>query len=216
MSSAALDRVRPRPLLIFPFNGNALEAADCLGTAWRLVGFVDDTPSRHGRDRHGRLVGPRALFDDHPEAAVLAVHGSPTSYMHRMEITLGLGIAPDRWASVVHPHAHVSAQATLGRNVTVMPGAYIGSGAVVGDHVCVLPNAVIHHDAHVGDWTLVGSNVTVAGHTVVGCNCYLGSGSSLMNGIHIGDGALVGLASCVLHDVLPGQRVAGHPARHLA
>ena len=33
-------------LLIFPCNGNALEALDCLGSAFRCVGFVDDTYDR--------------------------------------------------------------------------------------------------------------------------------------------------------------------------
>ena len=29
------------PLLVFPFNGNGLEAIDCLGDAFHLVGFID-------------------------------------------------------------------------------------------------------------------------------------------------------------------------------
>jgi sugar O-acyltransferase (sialic acid O-acetyltransferase NeuD family) len=209
------DAGAARPLLIFPCNGNALEAADCLGDAWRLVAFIDDTASLHGTDRHGRRVGPRRLLQEHPDARVLAVHGSPHSYLHRREITLGLGVDPGRWATVIHPRACVSPQAVLGRNVTVMAGACVAAGAVIGDHVCLLPNAVVHHDARIGDWSLVGSNVTVAGHTVVGRNCYIASGSSLMNGISIGDGALVGLASCVLRDVLPGRRLAGHPGRYV-
>ena len=31
----------PRPLLIFPCNGNAVEALDCLGDAYRCIGFVE-------------------------------------------------------------------------------------------------------------------------------------------------------------------------------
>ena len=204
-----------RPLLIFPYNGNALEASDGIGQEYRLIGFVDDTPGKHGQDRHGRLVGSRALFDLYPEASVLAVHGSPTSYLQRGEITQGLGLDARLWACVVHPRASVSPRATLGRNVTIMAGVYIASDVVIGDHVCVLPNTVIHHDAQVGDWSLIGSNVTIAGHTKVGRNCYIGSGSSLMNGILVGDRALVGLATCVVRDVLPGRRLAGHPGHYV-
>ena len=40
-----------RPLLIFPCNGNGLEALDCLGDAYRCVGFVDDTPEKQGDGR---------------------------------------------------------------------------------------------------------------------------------------------------------------------
>jgi hypothetical protein len=40
-------------LLIFPHNGNGLEALDCLGPAWRLAGFVDDAPAKQGRNPKG-------------------------------------------------------------------------------------------------------------------------------------------------------------------
>ena len=35
-----------QPLLIFPYNGNGIEALDCIGSAYRFIGFVDDTPRR--------------------------------------------------------------------------------------------------------------------------------------------------------------------------
>jgi sugar O-acyltransferase (sialic acid O-acetyltransferase NeuD family) len=204
-----------QPLLIFPYNGNGREALDCLGDAYRCVGFVDDTPEKQGMDAHGHRVFDRAALARRPEAAVLAVPGSATSYRSRRELIDGLGIACERFARVVHPSASVSPSATVGRNVLLMAGVVITSDAVVGDHVCVLPNTVIHHDAEIGAWTLIGSNVTIAGGTVVGENCYIGSGSSIMNGLRVGDGALIGMGTTVIQDVPAGARVVGNPARRL-
>jgi sugar O-acyltransferase (sialic acid O-acetyltransferase NeuD family) len=205
----------PRPLLIFPCNGNALEALDCLGTAFRCIGFVDDTPAKQGTKVAGLPVLGRAAFRDMPEAAVLAVPGGPASYLARREVIEGLALPRERFACVVHPAARLSALATLGSNLLLMAGVVVTSNARIGDHVCILPNTVVHHDAVIGDRCLIGSNVTIAGGVVLGENCYVGSGSSIMHGISVGAGALVGIGSNVIRDVAPQARVAGNPARTL-
>jgi sugar O-acyltransferase (sialic acid O-acetyltransferase NeuD family) len=206
---------QPTPLLIFPCNGNALEALDCLGTAFRCVGFVDDTPAKQGTEVAGLPVLSRSAFQDMPEAAVLAVPGGPASYVARRGIIEGLGLPRERFARVIHPAARVSPLATLGSNVLLMAGVVVTSNARIGDHVCILPNTVVHHDSVIGDRCLIGSNVTVAGGVVLGENCYVGSGTSIMHAISVGPGALIGIGSNVIRDVAPEARVAGNPARTL-
>jgi sugar O-acyltransferase (sialic acid O-acetyltransferase NeuD family) len=203
-------------LLIFPFNGNGLEALDCLGSAFQLLGFVDDTPEKQGINAYGHAVYSRAAFDRWPNAMVLAVPGSSQSYLNRHHIIDGLGIDASRLARVVHPTARVSPLASIGHNTLIMAGVVITSNAVIGDHVCVLPNSVIHHDAYIGDWSLIGATVIVAGHTTIGENCYIGSGAHVMNGVTVGSGAMVGLGANVVRDVEAGHRVAGNPARPLS
>lgn len=203
----------PRPLLIFPCNGNGIEALSCLGKNYRFLGFVDDNRDKQGTDVHGYSVSDRSVLLDSPTAQVLAVPGSPSSYPIRRQVIEGLNVELNRFATVIHPSASISPLARIGRNVLIMAGAVITSNAVIGDHVCILPNTVIHHDAVVGAWSLLGSNITIAGGTVVGENCYIGSGTSVMNGLLIGDGALVGLGSTVIHSVPAGSRIAGNPAR---
>lgn len=212
------DRMRaqpPTPLLIFPCNGNGLEALDCLGEEYLMIGFVDDTPEKQGTRSSGFPVLPRAALQEYPSAQVLAVPGSPTSYRRRQRVIDGLRIEPDRFARVIHPTARVSGLARIGHNVLIMAGVVITSNAVIGDHVCILPNTVIHHDVTIGDWTLVGSNVSVAGNVRVAANCYIGSGARIINGINIGERALLGLGSNVIRSVHPDTTVVGNPAHGL-
>lgn len=211
-----MSNVQPRGLLLFPCNGNAREALDATGEQYRALGFIDDATERQGTGPYGLPVFGRGALQDHPDARVLAVPGAPNSFLRRRAIIDGLGVADERFATVVHPSAKVSRHATIGRNVLIMAGAVITSNAVVGDHVCILPGSVIHHDASVGAWSLVGAGVTVAGGTRIGENCYIGSGSNLINDIEIGDRALVGLGAVVIASVPTGARVAGNPARLLA
>lgn len=202
-------------LLIFPLNGNALEGADCLAKQYALRGFIDDDPSKQGKKKNGYPVFSRAQFSRDPKAKVLAVPGSPDTYLERKEIIQSLGISRRRFATVIHPNAHVSCHAQIGRNVLIMAGVVIGANAVIGDHVCILPNTVIHHDSHVGDWTLLGSHVTIAGRVTIGENCYLGSASSVRQDIRIGHGTMVGMASNVVRSLPSRSKVAGNPARSM-
>jgi len=204
-----------QPLLIFPYNGNGIEALDCIGSAYRFIGFVDDTPQKRGIDPNGYPVLDRDAFARFSDARVLAIPGSPSSYRTRKETIQGLGIAEERFARVIHPTARVSPLASIGYNVLIMAGVVITSNALIGSHICILPNTVIHHDVVVGDWCLIGSNVTIAGSTIIEENCYIGSGSSIMNGLCVGGGALIGLGSNVISSVAAAARVVGNPAREI-
>lgn len=204
-----------RPLLIFPCNGNGVEALDCLGEIYDLIGFVDDSAEKQGARVHGYPVFPREALSRYPTAQLLAVPGSPSSYRSRREVIEGLGVPETRFATVVHPAARISPLAQLGRNVLIMAGVVITSNAVIGDHVCILPNTVIHHDVVVGAWSLIGSGVTVAGGVVIGENCYVGSGSSIIHGIRLGEHVLVGLGSNVIRSIPNDAKVAGNPARQI-
>jgi sugar O-acyltransferase (sialic acid O-acetyltransferase NeuD family) len=203
-------------LLLFPCNGNAREALDCLGRDFRPIAFVDDDPAKIGANVHGVPVLTRAALDEFPSAMVLAVPGSPSSFSRRADAIGSLGIPVERFATVVHPRATVSAHARLGRNVLLMAGVVVTASAVIGDHVVVLPNAVIHHDACIGAFTLVGAGVLVAGSVDIGENCYVGSGCRFRNNLSVAPHTLVGLGSTVLHSIEePGGVWIGTPARPL-
>jgi sugar O-acyltransferase (sialic acid O-acetyltransferase NeuD family) len=202
-------------LLIFPYNGNGIEALGCVGDGYKFIGFVDDTPSKKGIAPCGYPVFGRDAFTEYPDAFVLAVPGSPESYQVRQEIITGLSLKNERFAKLVHPDAIISPLAVIGINVLIMAGVVITSNAIIGSHICILPNTVIHHDVKVDDWVLIGSNVTIAGNTIIEENSYIGSGSSIKNGLRIGSKALIGLGSNVVKNVEHSSKVAGNPARIL-
>ena len=204
-----------KKLVIFPFNGNGIEALDCIDeTEYDFLGFVDDDLSK--RSSHYTILR-RNFIEKHPDVFVLAVPGSSVSYLNRKEIISCLPLSsPERFVSIQHPTAFVGKNVKIGLNCLIMAGVVVTSNAQIKDHVCILPNSVIHHDSIIGEYTLVGSNVVVAGGTYIGKNCYVGSGSSIMNDLSIGDGSLVGMGSNVIRNVEKRVVVAGNPARDLS
>jgi len=203
-------------LLLFPCNGNAVEALDCLGGDFRAVGFIDDDPKKVGTIVSGLPVWDRRAVSDFPFARILAVPGSPRSFTRRMEHIASLGIARERFATLVHPRAVVSSNASIGANVLVMAGTVITSNARIEDHVLVLPNSVIHHDSRIGSYTILGAGVLVAGHVDIGDRCYVGSGARLRDNISVAAETLIGLGTTVVRSIdEPGGVWGGHPARCL-
>jgi UDP-perosamine 4-acetyltransferase len=201
-------------LLIFPFNGNGIEALDCLDfEKYDFVGFVDDDVEK--KSLHFDVF-PRSILDKYGELLVLAVPGSPVTYSKRECVISGLNLPAKRYARVVHPGAHIGRDVHIGYNCLIMAGVVITSNARLNNHICVLPNSVIHHDVVIGDYTLIGSNVVIAGGTTIGKNCYVGSGTNVINGVQIGDYSLVGLGSNVVKSVPGNSKMSGNPAKAMA
>lgn len=201
-------------LIIFPFNGNGLEAVDACKSGFELIGFIDDTIEKQGMGPmqipvHGRNF----LQTSQEDTKILAVPGSPTSYLNRKQILNDLNIPSNQFATVIHSSASVSPLAKIGHNVLIMAGVVITSNAIIGNHVIVLPGTIIHHDVVIGDYSILGSQVICAGHVNIAENCYIGSGSKIKNNVTIGAQALVGMGSNVISSVAAKTTVVGNPAK---
>lgn len=202
-------------LLIFPYSGTAIEALDCLGNEWKCVGFISDDPKVIGEIKNGVEVFGRGIIGEHINAKILAVHGSPSSFLQREDILRSLNIENEKFATIIHAAAAISKNAIIGKNVLIMAGVVITANAIIGDHVVILPNSVIHHDSSINRFTLIGANCTIAGNVQIGSNCYIGAASSIKNGISIGEKVLVGMGSNVLSHINSESIVVGNPARAL-
>ncbi|MBA7540860.1 UDP-3-O-(3-hydroxymyristoyl)glucosamine N-acyltransferase [subsurface metagenome] len=185
-------------LFIFPFNGNGIEALTCLDNKLNFIGFIDDAIEKQGKHEYGFYVYSKEILTKFPKAKVLAVPGSPTSYLYRDDSINQLNLNQEHFTQIIHSNAIVSPFAKIGFNVLIMAGVVITSNAIIGNHVCILPNTVIHHDCKIGNYTLIGSSVSIAGHTNVGEKCFIGSGSRLINNIEIGNETLIGLGSNII------------------
>lgn len=211
-----------KKLILYPFNGAArealgvVEAINRVEPVWDVIGFADDDPNRTG-EALGTcpVLGTREVLAQYPEAGVLAVPGRPDDFWRRTKLIASLGVAPERFVSLVHPSVSVGPGCVLGPNTVLMAGVVLTASVTVGADVAVLPNTVLSHDVNVGAGSLVGAGVVVAGGVQIGERCYIGSGARILQDVIIGEETLVGLGSTILHSVPPRTVVAGNPARML-
>jgi len=138
----------------------------------------------------------------------------PGSYRTWPDTVAGLGLPRERFATIIHPHASVSGQSTVGRGSVVLAGTTVGAFVTIGDHVIILQNVGLSHDDVIDDYSCLAVGVSFSGSVRVGRNCFLGTNSTII-GAAIGEGSMVGAGTLIRHDVPPGEVWVGNPGRFL-
>ncbi|MFC1411663.1 acetyltransferase [Streptacidiphilus sp. N1-12] len=198
-------------------DANASDAAHGRPERWELLGHLDDDPGLHGGKVDGTAVlGGCDLVRELPAAtrAVICV-GSPRDYAVRARLARRLGLPGERYATVVHPTAVVSASSTVGPGSVLLAHTVLTAAVRVGAHVAVMPQVVLTHDDVVEDFATVASGVRLGGGVRVRRGAYLGAGALVREGTEVGAWSLIGTGSLVLGDVPQGEVWVGSPARLL-
>jgi acetyltransferase-like isoleucine patch superfamily enzyme len=105
----------------------------------------------------------------------------------------------------------IGADARLGERCVVAAHerVEIGAGARLGDEV-----VLIDFDHDVGDVERpVREQPLLTAPVVIGPRAVVGTAAGVLRGATVGEGARVGVRSVVTHDVPPGARAEGTPAR---
>jgi sugar O-acyltransferase (sialic acid O-acetyltransferase NeuD family) len=206
------------PLVLIGAGGLAREVLAVLdaGDAPPPCAILDDDPNRWGERLHGiPIAGGLDRIDDFPDALVLLCPGPGRV---RLELAARLarrGLAPDRFATVVHPGIRIPRSCSVGAGGILLAGVVLTADVQLGAHVVVMPNAVLTHDDQLADGVTVCAGVLLGGGVRVGPAAYLGAGAVIRQDLSIGAGALIGQGSVVLSDVPAEEVWVGNPARYL-
>ncbi len=207
-------------IAIFGGKGSGEDAAQSIarlaagGTPIELAGYLNDelapgTPLLGGRVL-ARFEDWRQLGADVRFLAPLHRAGEMKARIARVE---GLGVPPERWATVMDPNVMVAQTATIGSGSLVGPYAVIGPGATIGRHSVLRPQAQVSHDVTVGDYVFIGGSSVVSGYCTLHTGVYVAPGAVVRDRITIGRFAVVGVGAVVTADVADFTVVAGNPAR---
>lgn len=179
---------------------------------FRPKGFLDSrTGALDATPRSIGIVGDPLTYVPVEGDVFMAALGNPRA---RFDYTRPLReIHQVDFATVVHPQAHVTRHARIGRGCIVAPRAGISVDVQIGDFSCIQEYAVIGHDARIGDFCQINSHCTIAGGARIGDFVTVHPNAVITSGAVVGDGATVGAGSVVIGRVPPGVTVLGNPAR---
>lgn len=205
-------------LVIVGAGGFARETAQAVADAgeFTLLGHLDDNAALHGTEVDGvPVLGGCDLVRELPNARVVVCVGNPRDYAARARLVHRLALPVERYATVVHPTAAVSATSRIGPGSVLLAHCVLTAAVRVGAHVAVMPHVVLTHDDVVEDFATLTSGVRLGGSARLARGAYVGSGALVREGTTIGAWSLIGMGSAVLGDVPPGEVWVGSPARRL-
>lgn len=205
-------------LVIVGAGGFARETAQAVADAgeFTLLGHLDDDAALHGTEVDGvPVLGGCDLVRELPNARVVVCVGNPRDYAARARLVHRLALPVERYATVVHPTAAVSATSRIGPGSVLLAHCVLTAAVRVGAHVAVMPHVVLTHDDVVEDFATLTSGVRLGGSARLARGAYVGSGALVREGTTIGAWSLIGMGSAVLGDVPPGEVWVGSPARRL-
>ena len=213
-----------QPVVVLGAGGNCRDIVDAMNDINRAAGvavfeargYLDDDPTKLGRMLGGvPVLGPLSAVHEWPDCSFIDGLNGTELTARKGEILAELGLPAERFATVVHPSASVSAMAHVGVGSVILQNVTVNSEATIGDHVMVLPNSVISHDTRIDDFCYLTPGVVLAGYVHLERSVYVGAGSAIRHRVTVGEAAVVGMGSIVLTDVPAGWVVAGNPARRL-
>lgn len=192
---------------------NAMNACDA---SWQLLGYLDDNPILQGQHVDGTpVLGGIAEAKNLPDASFVICAGRPDNYFSRPRIVDRLGLSTERYATIIHPTAIVSASSSIGPGSVLLANAVLTAAVTVGSHVAVMPHVTLTHDDVIDDFSTIASGVRLGGHVRIGRGAYLGAGALIREGRSVGRRAMIGMGSVVLDNVPDEQVWIGIPARYL-
>ena len=201
------------PVLLLGAGGFAVEVADLVGDCpgFVVAGFVESLDRTRCEGELCGLpvhwvgaIGP--LAGSHLALSALGTT-SRDAFTRQVEAT-GM-----RFATVVHPKAHVSPSAVLGAGVLVGAGVVVGAETRIGRHAILNRGVLVGHHVEIGAHASLMPGANLAGFSMVGEKAFVGMGALVLNNIRIGREAVVGAGSVVTRDVPAGVKVNGVPAR---
>lgn len=199
------------PLVIIGAIGNCIDILDAVlainsssnGPTFELLGFLDDDAAKQGMQiGNYKILGPLVMAGQlDNNASFINGIGSIRSYLQKKDLIESLGLAPNRFATVIHPLAAVASSSKIGRGTVILANTTICANAQIGEQVMISPNCVVGHDVIIDDYSILSAGVTISGAALVGQSCYLGSNVSVYNYVKIKPQTLISMGTTVFEDI---------------
>ena len=206
-------------VLVIGAGGHGQVVADILMTASRQgadeypCGYLDQDESLWGNVLLNLpVVGSIDERDKFEHDAVIIGIGDNLT---RRRLFALLSRSSERFATVRHPSAVLSANSIIRHGTVVGAGVIVNAGACVGSNVILNTGCSLDHHTLIGDHAHIAPGARLGGGVTIGQGTLIGIGAVVLPGRRVGAWSVVGAGAVVTRDVPDGVMAVGSPARVL-
>jgi sugar O-acyltransferase (sialic acid O-acetyltransferase NeuD family) len=177
-----------------------------------LIGFLDDSPARHGAYFMGLPVlgGSELLRTTYADCWVINNVARTTSIRWKVWHKLqGYGA---KFYTAIHPSVD-TAYAQIEDGSIVQEGVILGPEAQIGAQSLVSFGVVVAHGSEIGECCFLSPGVRINGRVKIERGAFIASGAIILPDVKVGAWSMVGAGSVVTNDVPPHTTVFGAPAQ---
>ncbi|MFM7584577.1 MAG: acetyltransferase [Caldilinea sp.] len=204
-------------IIILGAGGHAQVIADALlrareaGATCDLGGFLDDNPALAGQVRLGLpILGSISTLAQHAHDGCVIGIGDNRLRAH---IFRQLRAQGEQVATVIHPHAVIAPDVTVGAGVIIFAGVVVNTGATIGENVVLNTGCTVDHHDIVADHAHIAPGAHLGGDVRIGEGAFVGIGATVMPQRSVGVWSVVGAGALVHRDVPDRVTAIGVPAR---
>ena len=180
---------------------------------WHDVVFIDDdrealAATRFPAVRIASVAEYRPADGDRVAISV----GQPHAKIRLRESLAATGVS---FQTLIHPSAVIGATSEVAEGCIVCPGCIVTANARLGRFVTLNVYATVGHDVVVSDYSTVGGHADVTGGACLGEGVFVGSHAVVAPRVHVGAFAVIGAGSVALRNVGDRTTVLGVPGSNL-
>lgn len=189
-----------------------IEDINAVSPTFRLLGFLDDDPAKHGTKRHDLPVlgGCDWLAERSRTVATAIGVGNPVP---KRRVVERLRAHSAGFPPIIHPDAVVGRYVEVGEGTVICPAAIVTTDIRLGAFVTLNFGLTVGHDAIVDDFVTLSPGVNISGYVKVREGAELGAGAVTIPSVEIGAWSVVGAGAAVTTSLPANCTAVGVPAR---
>ena len=180
---------------------------------FRILGFVDSDPAKHGREFYGiPVIGNFESCLNFDKQKIQVINTIAGSIKAREQTTQWFLEKEFQFTNIVHPSVNLK-HCKIGTGNLVYENATIHPYVTIGNHCVVSSNSGIAHESVLHDYCFIGPASYICGKVIIEDRVFIGVGAHILPRLKLKSHCTVAAGALVTKSIDADKRVCGIPAR---
>lgn len=118
-----------------------------------------------------------------------------------------------KMVNIIDESASIDKTVSLGKGIFIGKKAIVNAETILEDGCIVNSGSIIEHECHIGKFSHVAPGAVICGNCYIDNDVHIGANSSIKQGITIEEGAMIGMGSVVIKNVMKEMKIYGNPVK---